>query len=147
MSPDQTFGLVNQVGLVTWVLLLLFPRRHVVTHVIAGGVTPVLLALTYVALIAANWGNSEGGFTSLADVTTLFSNPWLLVGGWVHYLVFDLLVGRWELLDSQQRGIPHLLVVPCLLLTFLFGPGGWLMYLALRTTWPSRSDTAAAAGG
>jgi hypothetical protein len=143
MSPERTFAIVNQVALVAWLLLLLFPRRHIVTHVIAGGVVPVLLAVAYVALIAANWSSSEGGFSSLAEVAALFSNPWLLVGGWVHYLVFDLLVGRWELLDSQQRAIPHLLVVPCLLLTFLFGPGGWLLYLAVRTMWASRPGTAA----
>lgn len=142
MSPDQTFAIVNQIALVTWMLLVLFPRRNVVTQTIAGAVAPVLLAITYIALIAANWGGSEGGFTSLADVSALFSNPWLLVGGWVHYLVFDLLVGRWELLDSQQQGIPHLLVVPCLLMTFLFGPGGWVLYLVLRTAWAWRIGTA-----
>lgn len=142
MSPDQTFAIANQIALATWMLLVLFPRRSVVTHTIAGAVTPVLLAVIYVALIAANWGGSEGGFTTLADVSALFSNPWLLVGGWVHYLVFDLLVGRWELLDSQQRGIPHLFVVPCLLMTFLFGPGGWVLYLGLRTVWAWQPGTA-----
>jgi hypothetical protein len=29
-------------------------------------------------------------------------------------------------------GLPHLLVVPCLVLTFLFGPVGLLLYLGLR---------------
>ena len=31
------------------------------------------------------------------------------------------------------RGIRHLLVIPCLLLTFLFGPAGWLLYMAIQT--------------
>jgi hypothetical protein len=30
--------------------------------------------------------------------------------------------------------VPHLLLVPCLVLTFLFGPAGWLLYRGVRLT-------------
>jgi predicted membrane metal-binding protein len=70
----------------------------------------------------------------------LFQNRASLLAGWVRYLAFDLFVGSWEVRDAQQIGITHCLVIPCLLLTFLFGPAGWLFYLlirtvALRNTW------------
>ena len=52
--------------------------------------------------------------------------------GWTHYLAFDLFIGGWEVRDAQSRGISHLLVVPALVLTFLFGPAGLLLYLAVR---------------
>jgi hypothetical protein len=64
-------------------------------------------------------------------VRALFENPWLLLAGWTHYLAFDLFIGGWEVRDAQRRGIPHLLVVPALVLTFLFGPAGLLLYLAI----------------
>jgi hypothetical protein len=35
--------------------------------------------------------------------------------------------------DAQRRGIPHLLIVPALVLTFLLGPAGLLLYLATRS--------------
>ena len=89
-------------------------------------------------IIATRFAGSAGGFASLAAVATLFSNPWLLLAGWTHYLAFDLFVGSWEVRDARERGIPHLCVLPCLALTFLFGPAGWLLYLALR----ARSATA-----
>lgn len=57
---------------------------------------------------------------------------WLLLAGWVHYLAFDLFIGSWEVRDAQRHGLSHLLVVPCLALTFLFGPVGLLLYLGLR---------------
>ena len=76
---------------------------------------------------------AEGGFSSLAGVAALFREPWLLLAGWVHYLAFDMLVGNWEVRDARSRGIPHLLVVPCLVLTFLFGPAGWLLYTGVRS--------------
>ena len=78
------------------------------------------------------WRESEGGFSSLAGVRALFDNPWALLAGWTHYLAFDLFIGGWEVRDAQQRGLPHLFVVPALVLTFLLGPAGLLFYLAIR---------------
>ena len=94
---------------------------------------PILFSVIYVALVASTLAQSEGGFSSLADVRSLFDNPWLLLAGWVHYLAFDLFVGGWEVRDAQERGLTHLLVVPALVLTFFFGPAGWLLYMAIRS--------------
>ena len=135
MSPDQIFSIVNLIALLSWVLLAAWPRQHRVPQIVAGLVVPALLATVYVAIIATKWGEGDGGFSSLKDVATLFGNPWLLLAGWTHYLAFDLFVGSWEVRDARDRGIPHLLVVPCLALTFLFGPAGWLLYLGLRSVY------------
>jgi hypothetical protein len=35
--------------------------------------------------------------------------------------------------DAQQHRIPHLVMIPCLILTFLFGPAGLLTYVVIRT--------------
>jgi hypothetical protein len=83
--------------------------------------------------MVASFAGAEGGFSSLDEVASLFRNPWLLLAGWIHYLAFDLLIGTWEVRDARSRGISHLLVLPCLALTFLFGPAGWLLYLAVRS--------------
>jgi hypothetical protein len=132
MSPDQVFSIVNVIALSTWILLAALPGRRMV-NVIAGAVVPALLATVYIGILAAHWKNSSGGFSTLPDVATLFSNPWLLLAGWTHYLAFDLLIGNWEVRDARERAVPHLLVLPCLALTFLFGPAGWLVYVMLRS--------------
>ena len=62
----------------------------------------------------------------------------MLLAGWIHYLAFDLLIGTWETRDARERGLPHLLLVPCLVLTFLLGPAGWLLYMGVRLTKPHR---------
>jgi len=131
MSPNQIFSLVNLIALAAWLLLAIVPRRRI-TAVVAGTAVPVLMAMVYTAILLIMWRGSEGGFSSLADVLLLFGHPWLLLAGWTHYLAFDLLIGNWEVRDAQERGIPHLLVLPCLALTFLFGPAGWLLYRAVR---------------
>ena len=134
MTANQTFDILNLIALVAWVLLVLSPRLPRWTSTLMGAAVPALLAAAYVALVLANWAGSEGGFSSLSEVAALFSNPWILLAGWTHYLAFDLLVGNWEMRDAQARGIPYLLVLPCLGLTFLFGPAGWLLYGIVRST-------------
>jgi hypothetical protein len=51
---------------------------------------------------------------------------------WIHYLAFDLGMGRYITFDAQSSGIPHLFVIPCLVLTFLFGPIGFFLYSILK---------------
>lgn len=133
MTPEQVFSVVNLLALVGWLLLAVLPGKAWVSKAITTGVIPALAAV-YVGLIAFNWLGSEGGFGSLAEVAQLFTNPWLLLAGWTHYLAFDLFVGSWEVRDARARGVSHWLVVPCLFLTFMFGPVGWLLYTIIRTT-------------
>ena len=132
MTAEGIFSIANTAALVCWLLLVAFPGRRWVTRGVAGVAVPAALAALYSVLIAIHFAGSPGGFSSLPDVALLFGNPWLLLAGWIHYLAFDLLVGTWEVRDARDRGIRHLLVVPCLVLTFLFGPAGWLIYLGVR---------------
>ena len=44
----------------------------------------------------------------------LFTQDRAVLAGWVHYLAFDLFIGCWMVMDAAERGIKHLLVVPCL---------------------------------
>jgi hypothetical protein len=134
MSPQQVFSVANTVALLAWIMLAVLPGRPWVTKTITTKVVPSLFAVLYTAIVVSLFGRTPGGFSSLAGVGMLFSNPWLLLAGWVHYLAFDLLVGSWEVQDAREHGIPHWMVVPCLALTFLFGPAGWLLYTILRST-------------
>ena len=123
MTPEQLFSITSAVALLSWLLLVLLPGRAWVTRSVAGFAVPALFAAVYVALIATQWGSSQGGFSTLAAVAQLFANPWLLLAGWVHYLCFDLLIGCWEVRDARERGLPHLLVVPCLAADLHVRPG------------------------
>ena len=129
MSDAQWFQVANTTALVGWIALIVQPRR--VASWLRYAV-PGALALLYAWAIVTSLPDSEGGFGSLAEVKVLFTNDRALLAGWVHYLAFDLFIGCWAVLDAQQRRIHHLLVVPCLLLTFMLGPAGLLTYLLLR---------------
>jgi hypothetical protein len=144
MTAEQLFSVLNLAAAAAWLPLVFLPRSRWASTVVPV-VVPALLAVGYVALVVASLPWGEGGFSSLAAVKALFDNPWGLLAGWTHYLAFDLFIGGWEVRDAQRRGVPHLLVVPALVLTFLFGPGGLLLYLAIRSF--ARGGAARAAEG
>ena len=132
MTAEQIFQLANVAVLPGWLLLIFLPRLPWTHRLVCAVIIPGLLGLLYAGLMLLNVSGAEGGFGSLADVGALFANPYLLLAGWVHYLAFDLFVGAWEVRDAQRSGIPHLAVVPALLLTFIAGPAGLALYLLLR---------------
>ncbi|GAB3634692.1 ABA4-like family protein [Hymenobacter arcticus] len=139
LTPDFLFSLANPLALLGWALLGLAPRWRVTKALVLSGAWSLGLALAYAVLIATHYLNghgAEGGFGSLAGVAALFQDPWALLAGWVHYLCFDLFTGAWEVRDAQRRGVPHWALVPALLLTFLFGPVGLLVYFGVRQRWP-----------
>ncbi len=136
MTAEQLFSILNLMTMAAWLTLVLLPRRRWATTVLPIAM-PLLLSVIYMVLVAATLGRSEGGFSSLAGVRALFDNPWALLAGWTHYLAFDLFIGGWEVRDAERRGISHLFIVPALVLTFLLGPVGLLLYLAIRSFSPN----------
>ncbi len=59
----------------------------------------------------------------------LFDNPWGALAGWVHYLCFDLFVGRFIMNDAPEGGYR---LAPVLFLTLMAGPVGFLLYGVAR---------------
>jgi|SRR5271165_4827824 len=133
MTPEQVFSLANTTALLGWLLLVILGPRRWVAPLVTGAILPLLFAILYASLLVAHWGDTPGGgFGSLAQVSALFSNRWLLLAGWVHYLAFDLFIGSWQVRDARANNIPHWFVIPCLILTFMLGPTGWLLYFLIR---------------
>jgi hypothetical protein len=146
-APDAVFGAANSLAMVGWITLVLSPARARwagAARRFAGRVVPVLLAVVYVVLFARN-GMADGGYGSLAEVQRLFAVPELLTAGWLHYLAFDLFVGAWIAERSVALDLPHLVLLPLLALTFLFGPAGLLAFVTLRAAvqwWRHRTRSA-----
>ncbi len=135
MTYDLLFSLINASVMPAWLLLILAPKWYVTEKTVHSMFYPLLLGGVYAAcMVFAYMGHgAEGGsFTSIEGVRTLFSSDVGMVIGWAHYLVFDLFVGAWEARDARRRGFNHWLLIPCLLLTFMLGPVGLLLYLILR---------------
>ncbi|MBY0588289.1 DUF4281 domain-containing protein [bacterium] len=135
LSPEQVFRIASQMVLPGWILLIALPRWIGTRWIVHNGILPSLLAAAYLAIIIPvvnHGGMNLSDFGSLAGVEKLFTQHWVVVAGWIHYCVFDLWTGAWIVRDAGRIGIMHALVIPCLALTFVFGPVGLLAYFILR---------------
>jgi hypothetical protein len=132
-AMEQLFTISNSAALVGWILLIAAPRWRWTHRLVVSGALSLLLSIVYFVLIVRFMPGAEGGFGSIREVAALFSSDALLLAGWVHYLAFDLMVGAIELRQAQEHGIPHLLLVPTLIATFLLGPIGLLLFFAIKS--------------
>jgi hypothetical protein len=137
---DTLFQAANIAALTGWAALALSPLMPRLAELLAGYVIPAALALIYSGLVLAHWSRAPGGFGDLPAVMALFTAPPVALAGWTHYLAFDLAMGAWAVRACRARGVPHLLVLPALALTFLFGPAGFLLTLALLALFPRHHE-------
>jgi hypothetical protein len=134
MEFERIFSAAGQLAMIGWLLLIFLPRWRWTTIFITSWLIPAILAVVYLVLIVMYFRSAPEGasFNSLAGVRMFFELDGVLLAGWIHYLCFDLFIGSWEVRDAQRLGIHHLLVIPCLVFTFMLGPVGLLAYLLLR---------------
>ena len=131
MTASIVFQIVNTIVLPAWLILIFFPGKSWRNPVIYG--FSMVMAVVYIIYVIKGLGNMDmQSFSSLEGVKSMFASDEAVLTGWVHYLVFDLLIGNWILNQSRKNEIPHLLVVPCLLLCFMFGPAGFLLYSVIK---------------
>lgn len=135
MPLDLLFRIASTIALAGWVILALAPLQRPLA-VLAARVLAAVLCGLYLAVLVHALSHGPGApganFNSLDGVMALLKTREAFLAGWFHYLAFDLFIGAWEAETAPAARIPHWLLLPCLLLTFLAGPVGLLAYLVLR---------------
>ncbi|WP_067520812.1 ABA4-like family protein [Endozoicomonas ascidiicola] len=132
---SQLFTGASRVTLLGWFCLVFLPTWHYTSALIFGVVGVLSILYAYAVFLGGHLDEPgekmSGDFWSLAGVMKLFRSPRAVLSGWVHYLAFDLLVGLFITLDAVRQGVSHWIVIPCLLLTLMYGPAGFITYVAL----------------
>ncbi|HWJ25101.1 MAG TPA: ABA4-like family protein [Flavisolibacter sp.] len=133
MNPDQIFSVCSKLALIGWIILI-FLKFWQKRDQFVYGIIIILLAAVYSWLIFASFDKDIfKNFSTLTGVANLFADKNMLLAGWIHYLAFDLLAGIYIIKNAEKNNINHWLTTPTLLLTFLFGPFGLLLYILLRS--------------
>jgi hypothetical protein len=131
MDLDLVFTIANFSTAPAWLMLLIAPRSSLTDRVVHSVAMPLLLGVAYALLLFTDMGGGEASMFSLSGVMAIFDKPQTTIAAWIHYLVFDLFVGAWIVRDGERRVVSRLLVAPCLLGTWFFGPLGLMTYLAV----------------
>jgi len=132
MNLAKLLEVVSVPVLVAWAAMIFAPRARLTRWLLHSDVLPLGIALLYGLFVVPRAGAALASFRTFDGIAKAFTDRTFVFAGWIHYLAFDLLVGRVVLADAQRRGLAHLAVVPSLLATFLFGPLGYLLYAATR---------------
>ena len=136
---EMIYSGCSTLAMIGWLALALAPLNRAYSISFARGAA-LILAAAYLTQLFTITQDTGGDFFTLAGVSALFDAPGNVMLGWTHYLAFDLFIGSWEVEDSRARGIPHWLVIPCLGLTFMFGPIGLLAYFIIRTFYRAKAQ-------
>lgn len=130
----QLFQMSNLLVMPFWFLMILLPFWSWTKRIIGSPWIAAPAALLYASLVLPQAGGLLGALANpqLAQIAALLGTPAGATIGWVHFLAFDLFVGRWVYLDSRERKLTAWLVSPILFVVLMFGPLGLLLYLLVR---------------
>ena len=140
---DTVFSASGLLVMPIWALLILAPRWSFTLAVVRSPLVVLPAALLYAALILPGLLDVLPALArpELGSIAALLGTPTGATIGWVHFLAFDLFVGRWVFLDARERGLSSWLVSPVLVLVLMVGPLGLATYLGLRTALGQRRVT------
>jgi hypothetical protein len=131
---ETIFSLSSLLVMPFWLLMIALPHWRWTKRITGSLWIVVPAAALYTLLILPGIIDAFPALLNptLAGIAALLGTAQGATIGWVHFLAFDLFVGRWAYLDSRERNITAWLASPALFLILLVGPLGLLIYLGLR---------------
>ena len=129
---------VNLGVLPFWLVLIFFPSSNF-SRFFATSILPILLLSgAYFFLLYKSYLSSYDFisnfelYLSISNLSNLFSNDFFLMLFWIHFVSINLFVGGWIVRDSLRLDINRILVAFPLIITYLIGPLGILIYWLIR---------------
>ena len=135
---DMLYYWVNLGILPFWLILIFFSTsnlcRYFVTSIfpffILSGAYTFLLYKSY--LSSYDFDVNFSLYLGIDDTTDLFSNKNFLMMFWIHFISINLFAGGWVVKDSQKFLINKFLLSIPLIILYLIGPLGLLVYWLIR---------------
>jgi len=117
-----------------WLLMIFAPKWSFTKKIIGSLWIVVPIALLYAVLIIpqASALLPQLANPTLNTIASGLGTPEGATVGWIHFLAFDLFVGRWAYLDSRAKSLNIWMTGIALFFILMMGPFGLLLYLALR---------------
>ena len=135
---DMLYYWVNLGVLPFWLTLIFFPTSNLCRYLVTSIFPFFILAGAYIFLIYKSYLNSydfDANFSlymGIDNTTDLFSNKNFLMMFWINFISINLFTGGWIVKDSQKFMINKFLLSIPLIITYLVGPLGLLIYWLIR---------------
>jgi len=130
------FNFVSKILLFGWVVLFFLPNWQYGDEFILYGVF-IIVAIAYIYYLTIGINNpveseyGKPGFFAMRNVLAIFDNPNSSLACWMHIIAFDLIVALYIRTQGALLDIEHWKLIPCYLLTLMFGPIGLLVFIGL----------------
>jgi hypothetical protein len=141
---EMIYYWVNLGVLPFWFILIFFPQSHLSRYFVTSIFPILLLSISYVFLFYKSFLNSYDFlenfnlYLGIGDLSNLFSDNSFLMMFWVHFISINLFVGGWIVKDSQKFLINKILLAIPLIITYLIGPVGLIVYWIIRIFYAKR---------
>ena len=127
-----------------WFILIVFPQSHLsrifVTSIfpffILSGVYVFILYKSY--LIGYDFDGNFSLYLGLSELSRLFEDHLYIMIFWTHFIAINLFIGGWIVKDSQKFAINKVLMAVPLIVTYLIGPIGLILYWIIRIFYAKR---------
>ena len=129
---------VNLGVLPFWLILIFFPSSNINKFFVTSILPILLLSCAYIFALYKSYLNTYDFisnfelYLSISNLSNLFSNNLFLILFWIHFVSINLFIGGWMVRDSQKLLINKILVSFPLIITYLIGPLGVLIYWLIR---------------
>ena len=121
-----------------WLMLIIIPNSKVTQIFVNSVILPLILAAAYVYTIYQTILLDEPVFDvfrlylNLDSLYTIFATESFLLVFWLHFLALNLFLGSWVSRDAVKYNMPRSLVFIPLILIYLSGPVGLILYWLIR---------------
>ncbi len=135
---ETLFYWVNLGVLPFWLVLIFFPYSNLSRYFVTSIFPVLLLSGAYIFVLYKSYLNSYDFmnnfslYLSIDHLLNLFSNKLYLMIFWIHFISINLFTGGWIVKDSQKLNINKVLIIIPLVITYLIGPMGLLLYWLIR---------------
>ena len=135
---DMLYYWVNLGVLPFWLILIFFSTSNLCRYFVTSIFPIFILSGAYIFLLYKSYLNSYDFvsnfnlYMSIDETTDLFSNKNFLMMFWIHFISINLFTGGWIVKDSQKFVINKFLISIPLIITYLIGPLGLLIYWLIR---------------
>ncbi len=137
-TVEMLYFWVNLGVLPFWVILVFFPSSQI-SRIFVTSIFPIfILSGAYIFMLYKSYNGSYDFISNfnlylgINEIKDLLNDQIFLIMFWIHFISINLFAGGWIVKDSQKLLINKFLIILPLIITYLIGPIGLLVYWLIR---------------
>ena len=127
-----------------WLLLIVIPNSKITQFFVNSIILPLILGVVYAYILYQAFLLDDPVsdifklYLNLDNLYTIFATESFLLVFWIHFVALNLFLGSWLSRDAFKYNIPRKLTALTLIIVYLTGVLGLVLYWLFRTFYAKR---------